>query len=155
MDKTKTRNSNAYLEAKVLTASPEQLQLMLYDGVIRFCEQARLAILANKVEESYNLITRAEKIIMEMLNSLHDEFAPETCANMRRLYVFCYDRLIEANLKKVPKPLDEALDVLRPMRETWILLLEKIKEDKTNPIPSTPDPKSGDPLLGTTVSLEG
>ena len=155
MDKTKTKNSNAYLEAKVLTASPEQLQLMLYDGAIRFCEQARLAIQDNKIEESFNLITKAEKIIMEMLNSLRDEFAPETCANMRRLYVFCYDRLIDANLKKISKPLDEALDVLRPMRETWILLLEKINEEKTNPTPSSPDPKSDDPLLGTTVSLEG
>jgi len=155
MDKTKIKNSNAYLEAKVLTASPEQLQLMLYDGAIRFCEQARLAIQKNKIEESFNLITKAEKIIMEMLNSLRDEFAPDTCANMRRLYVFCYDRLIEANLKKNPKPLDEALNVLRPMRETWILLIEKLKEEKTNPLPSTPDPKSDDPLLGKTVSLEG
>ncbi|MCH9021662.1 MAG: flagellar export chaperone FliS [Planctomycetes bacterium] len=155
MDKPKTKNSNAYLEAKVLTASPEQLQLMLYDGAIRFCEQARLAIQKNKIEESFNLITKAEKIVLEMLNSLRDEFAPDTCANMRRLYVFCYDRLIEANLKKIPKPLDEALDILRPMRETWILLIDKLKEEKTNPLPSTPDPKSDDPLLGTTVSLEG
>lgn len=155
MDQSKTKNSNAYLETKVLTASPEQLQLMLYDGAIRFCEQARAAVHDKKIEQSFNLITKAENIIMEMLNSLRDEFAPETCANMRRLYVFCYDRLVDANMKKAPEPLDEALAVLRQMRETWLLLIEKLKGEKTNPLPVTPDPKSDDPRLGTTVSLEG
>ena len=47
---TKTSPINQYQKTKILTASPEQLQLMLYDGVIRFCEQARETIQAQKIE---------------------------------------------------------------------------------------------------------
>ena len=99
----KTNTPNEYLKTKVLTASQEQLQLMLYDGAIRFCEQARNAIENKQIEQSYNLIVKAEKIVMEMCHSMRDEVAPETCANMRRLYIFCYEKLVDANLKKETK----------------------------------------------------
>jgi len=52
-----------YLRAKVFTATPEQLQLMLYDGAIRFSEQARAAMDKKDYEASYNGISRAQKII--------------------------------------------------------------------------------------------
>ena len=125
----KTNTPNEYLKTKVMTASQEQLQLMLYDGAIRFCEQARNAIENKQIEQSYNLIIKAEKIVMEMCNSMRDEVAPETCANMRRLYIFCYEKLVDANLKKENKSLDDALQVLRHLRETWILVVEKAKKE--------------------------
>ena len=99
---------NKYLQAKVLTASPEQLQLMLYDGCIRFCEQARTAIEQKQIEPSYKLLSRAEAIILELCNSLREEVAPEPCANMRRLYMYCYERLVTANIKKDLTSLDDA-----------------------------------------------
>ena len=123
-------NSNAYLKTRVLTASPEQLQLMLYDGAIRFCEQARVAIEAKDIEKSYKLITRAEDIVMELTNGLRDDIDPETCANMRNLYIFCYERLVDANLKKELSCLDDAVKVLRHMRETWVLLIEKLQQER-------------------------
>ena len=126
----KTKNSSEYLKTKVLTASPEQLQLMLYDGAIRFCEQARHAICDQQIEQSFYLICRAENIIIELCNSMKVELAPETCANMRRLYLFCYDRLLRANLKKDLCALDEALRILRHLRETWTILMDKIKQEK-------------------------
>jgi flagellar protein FliS len=134
MDKNSS-NINKYQKTKILTASPEQLQLMLYDGAIRFCEQAREAIKEKKIEESYTLISKAEKIVMEMSNSMRDELAPETCAKMRALYMFCYERLVNANLKKDTKSLDESLDILRHMRETWLLLMEKLFEEKADQQP--------------------
>ncbi len=63
---------NEYLKTKVLTASPEELQLMLYDGAIRFCEQARVAVANKEIENSYNLIVRAENILMELTNAMKD-----------------------------------------------------------------------------------
>ena len=123
-------NNNQYLKTKVFTASPEELQMMLYDGAIRFCEQARVAIEDKKIEDSFTLIDKAEKIIMEMTNAMRDEIAPEIVGNMRRLYMFCYDRLVQANMKKDIVPLDECLKVLREMRETWVLLCEKLQEER-------------------------
>ena len=60
---------NEYLKTKVLTASPEQLQLMLYDGAIRFCEQAREAIKNREIEKSYQSLSKAEKIVLEMCDT--------------------------------------------------------------------------------------
>lgn len=134
---------NEYLKTKVLTASPEELQLMLYDGAIRFGEQARIAIENKEIENSYNLIVRAENIILELTNSMKDEIAPETCANMRRLYIYCYEQLIEANVKKTIEPLENALKVLRHLRETWVLLMEKIIEEHAG------EPNDSDAILPT------
>ena len=62
-----------YLRTKVLTATPEQLQLMLYDGAIRFGEQARAALNEKNYEQSYNLISRMQKIITELSCSLRSK----------------------------------------------------------------------------------
>ena len=55
-----------YLRTKVFTATPEQLQLMLYDGAIRFAEQARAALEKKNFEQSFTLLTAAQKIMAEM-----------------------------------------------------------------------------------------
>lgn len=159
----KKNNPNAYLETKVLTASPEELQLMLFDGAIRFCEQARPALQQKKIEDSFNSLTRAQKIVMEMINALRDDVDPGTCANMRALYLFCYQRLIDANVEKEIAPLDEALQILHHMRETWLLLMEKIKDAKMEQSPPSQSenlppqaPSELDPLqVGATVNFQG
>jgi len=153
----KPRNTAEYLKTKVLTASPEQLQLLLYDGALRFGEQARQAIEEKNVEKSYQMILRVENIVMELHNSMRDDVAPDACANLRRLYMFCYGRLVTANVKKDLAALSEALGILRHIRETWILLMEKLRQERTQQAPLTvaaPD----DPVsqhLGATISLQG
>ena len=161
--KQKPHTAEEYIKTKVLTATPTQLQLMLYDGAIRFCEQARPAVENKEVEKSYGLISRAEKIVMELCNSMRDEFAPETCANMRRLYIFCYDRLVEANLKKELQPLDEALKVLRHMRQTWLMLMDKERREKAEQADSADQPGDAesqssewaDQQVGAKINFEG
>jgi len=164
MEPKANQTSNEYLKTKIMTASPEQLQLMLYDGAIRFCEQARPAIRGRDIEKSYSLLTRAENIIMEMMKSMRDDIAPETCAKMRSLYLFCYEKLVEANLKKDIEHLDDALKVLRHMRETWLLLMDKLHREKhpaaesDAPSPPPAPPSHADLLeqfVGSTISLEG
>src|SRR3954469_24727190 len=102
-----------YLKTKVFTATPEQLQLMLYDGAIRFGEQARAALEKRDFEQSFNMISRAQKIITEMNSSLKHKMAPELCGKMAALYNFVYRRLVEANIEHKVESLDEALDILR------------------------------------------
>ncbi len=74
-------NANAsqnYLRTKVLTATPEQLQLMLYDGALRFGDQARLALQERRFEDSYRLISNVQKIITELSVTLKHDVAPRT-----------------------------------------------------------------------------
>ena len=159
----KTNTTHEYLKTKVLTANQAQLQLMLYDGAIRFCEQARPAVKEQEIEKSYTLITKAQKIVLELSNSMREEFAPEACANMRRLYLFCYDRLVEANLKKELKPLEEALKVLRHLRQTWIMVMEKEQQEKTQQPDSaacqteaeSPPAEFAEQQVGANINFEG
>ena len=119
---------NPYLRDAVLTAGPEQLQLMLFDGAIRFASQARDAVEQGAVEESYNLLTRAQNILREMENGLRHEVSPELCTQMASLYRFVFSKLVDANVHKDLQALDDALQVLRHQRETWAILLDKIQK---------------------------
>jgi flagellar protein FliS len=119
-----------YLKTKVFTATPEQLQLMLYDGAIRFGEQARVALEAKNYEQSYLNIARVQRIITEMQSSLKHDLAPELCGKMASLYNYIYRRLVEANIEHNLKSLDEALGLLRYQRETWTMLMDKLGKTK-------------------------
>src|SRR5690606_39431161 len=113
-----------YLRTKVLTATPEQLQLMLFDGALRFGEQARVALEKKDYEQSYNLISRVQKILTELSCTLKHDVAPDLCKKLAALYTYAYKKLIEANIEHKLEPLDEALNILRYQRETWVMLLD-------------------------------
>lgn len=132
------RAGEEYLRNAVLTASPEQLQLMLYDGAIRFVNQAREAMQAKDIEQTHNYLTRAQRILVEMQGGLRPEIAPDVCKQMASLYNFVYRRLVEANVNKDTVALDEAIQILKHLRETWILLMAKLKEEKAGPSPTRP-----------------
>jgi len=128
-----------YLRNVVMSAPPEKLHLMLYDGAIRFCRQARDAIAGKDIEGSYNLLSRAQNIVLEMQNALRPDVAPELCEQMSALYGFIYRRLVEANVNKDVGALDDALRILEYQRETWVMLLEKLSaEDGSSTNPSGP-----------------
>ena len=127
------RAGDQYFRNAVLTATPEQLQLMLYDGAVRFAAQARQAMQARDIEQTHNLLTRAQRIILEMQNGLRPEVAPEICRQMAGLYTFVYRRLVDANVNKDLAALEESLQILNHMRETWILLIEKLRQERAGP----------------------
>lgn len=114
-----------------MTASPEMLQLMLWDGAIRFAEQGKEAILKKDIEGSYNTLLRSQKIVMEMITSLRHDVSPELCGKLSALYNFMYRRLVDANLKKDAKLVDDALEIMRHQRETWVLLIEQVAEERS------------------------
>jgi flagellar protein FliS len=130
---------DAYLRDAVLTATPEQLQLMLYDGAIRFATQAREAIQAQDIENSYNLLVKAEAIVLEMQKGLNREVAPGLTEQMSRLYAYIYRRLVEANINKDLQALDDALRILTYQRETWALLVDRVRQERSgqNQTPET------------------
>lgn len=121
-----TAAENPYLRDAVLTATPEQLQLMLYDGAIRFCNQARDAIGRKDFETSYDRLTRAQNIILEMQNGLRYDINRELCSRVSAIYSFLYRKLLDANINRSVSEIDDALRVLQIERETWQLLVEKV-----------------------------
>ncbi len=121
--------SGEYLRNSVMTAAPEQLQLMLYDGAIRFARQARVALERVDIETGCEKLLRAQRIVLEMQNGLRPEVNPTLCEQMSQLYTFVYNRLVDANLTRNPTLIDEALQVLEHQRETWQLLMDKIRSE--------------------------
>ena len=120
-----------YLKTQIMTASPEMLQLMLWDGAIRFAEQGKEAIAKKDIEGSYRLLVRAQKIVMEMNASLRHDVNPELCKNLAALYNFIYRRLVDGNVRKDAVPVNEALGLMRHQRETWVMLMEKLVQERT------------------------
>lgn len=118
--------NNPYLRDAVMTATPEQLQLMLYDGCIRFASQARDAIERKDYETSYGRLTRAQNIVLEMRNGLNFEVNRELCERVASTYSFLYRKLLDANVHRDVSAVDDALRVLRIERETWQILVDKV-----------------------------
>jgi flagellar secretion chaperone FliS len=144
-----------YLRTKVLTATPEQLQLMLYDGAIRFGEQGRIALQERRFEDSYRLISKVQKIITELSITLKPEVAPEICKKLSALYTFVYKKLIEANVDHTVASLDEALSILRYQRETWAMLLDQLGKKKAAAAATRLDMPAPDSRMEASISMQG
>ncbi len=121
--------SNPYLKTKVMTASSEELRLMLFDGAIKFCRVAEDAIGRKQYEDSYNAMMRAQKIVLELSMSLNYAVDPDLCSKMASLYIYIYKLLVDANLSREVKPLGEAIGLLEYERETWQLLINKVNKE--------------------------
>ena len=97
---TTTTEANAYLRTQVMTASPEQLRLMLLDGSIRFLQQAIDGLNDKDYEASYNGITQARAIVLELATSVSTEVDHELAERVRSVYMYLYRELIDASLNR-------------------------------------------------------
>jgi flagellar protein FliS len=109
----------AYREASVMTASPEQLVVMLYDGAGRFLRQAEGTMNGGgSWLQASQKLSRAEAIIDELLATL-DMDAGEIAERLQAIYVFCKTRLIEARLERDPGRVDQVARLLAELRDAW------------------------------------
>jgi flagellar protein FliS len=147
--------ANNYLRTKVLTATPEQLQMLLFDGAIRFGEQARAALEQKNYEQSYKLLVAAQNIVSQLRYALKHDVSPDLCGKLASLYTFAYRRLVNANLTHNLKSLDEALNVLKYQRQTWALLMEKLAKQKAAAAAQHIDMPAPDARMEATISMQG
>jgi flagellar protein FliS len=109
---------NAYRENSIMTASPEQLVVMLYDGAGRFLRQAEGSMLDGSWLVASEKLSRAEAIIDELLATL-DMDAGEVADRLQSIYVFCKARLIEARIERDSVRVDQVARLLGELREAW------------------------------------
>lgn len=117
---------NQYKQNTVFTATPEELTLMLYDGAIKFMNIGKYNIENNNIAKSHEALMRAQDIIIELNSSLNMEY--EISTNLRELYEFIMDKLIDANIHKQIEPIEEALEIVTEMRDTWKEAMLKVKK---------------------------
>jgi flagellar protein FliS len=124
------RAAQQYLRTSVLTATPEQLQLMLYDGAVRFCEQAREALEKKNYEQMGIGVSKAQKIITELLTALRPDVYPQLCDKLSAIYKYVYRLLIDASTQHHLESIDEAIKLLKFQRETWATVLNQAGREK-------------------------
>jgi flagellar protein FliS len=112
-----------------MTASPGELRLMLLDGALRFAARAREGLAGRDYEAAYEGTTRCQDILLELINGLRPDLAPDLCPRLGGLYTFLYRRLMEASGARDPAIVDEVIRLLAYERETWRLLLEKLARE--------------------------
>ena len=126
---TQTNGYNVYAKNKITTASPAELTLMLYEGAIKFCNIAIVAIENQDYAKANTNIQKAERIIGEFQATL--DFKYPVAKDFDNVYKYLMERLIKANIRKDTEILEEVLKHLRTMRDTW---KEVMKMTKNGPV---------------------
>jgi flagellar protein FliS len=106
-----------YQQQSVMTASPGELLVMLYNGCIRFIKQAIECINNKDLEGAHKAIIRAQDIILEFMTTLDMKY--EVSHNLMALYDYLHRRLVEANTRKDVAALEEVLGFVTELRDTW------------------------------------
>jgi flagellar protein FliS len=134
---TANANANAYLRTKVMTASPEELRLMLLDGALRFARQGREGLEKKDFEAVFNGFSQCRNIITELIVTIRPEPDPELADRVRSLYAFIYSQLLEASISKSLTHCDEAIQLIEFERETWAMLMKKVADERQNGMDSS------------------
>jgi flagellar protein FliS len=108
----------AYRENAVLSAPPERLIVMLYDGARRFLHQAAAAMREQQIEASHVKLRRAEDIVIHLRESLDLEQG-EIALRLQSIYIFCQRHLREARIERNPAKVEEVSGLLGTLREAW------------------------------------
>jgi flagellar protein FliS len=109
---------NAYRQSAVLTAPPEKLVVLLYDGARRFLAQAAAAMGEKRVDVASDRLTRAEAIIDELLSTL-DLSAGEVAERLQAIYLFFKRHLAEARIHQDPKRVEDVSRLMGELRAAW------------------------------------
>jgi flagellar protein FliS len=112
------RVQNAYTEASVLTAPPERLVLMLYDGAIRFLRQGAAALRQGERRHASDRIRRADAILDE-LNITLDMKQGEIAERLRAIYLFCKRHLMQSLVDGDADGVEQVIDLIGGLRESW------------------------------------
>ncbi len=114
-----------YQKSKILTASPAELTLMLYDGAIKFGNIAKSGMEEKDVQKAHTNVVKVQKIIEEFRNTLDHKYP--IADELDNVYAYLLERLVEANVKKDPTIMEEVIGHLRSMRDTWAEVMRKNK----------------------------
>lgn len=114
-----------YNNNKVLTASPAELTLLLYEGAIKFCNIAMIGIEEQDVQKAHENISKVEAIIEELQSTLN--YSYPVAQDFNNIYRYIYDLLVRANIHKSKEELEQALEELRGMRDTWKQVMKNAK----------------------------
>ncbi len=102
----------------VKTASPKKLLVMLYEGAIKFCRLAEMAINENNIERRNENLKRAQDIITELQVTLNHD-AGEIAEKLEMLYSYMNSELVLANINNDVMKVTFVRSMLDELKEAW------------------------------------
>jgi flagellar protein FliS len=114
----------AYRESSVLSAPPEALVVMLYDGALRFLFQASVTMREHQIEATHRKLRRAEDIIIHLRDALDMEQG-EIPQRLHAIYMFCLHHLRQARLDQDPAKVEQVRTLLAELREAWAAISQR------------------------------
>jgi flagellar protein FliS len=119
MTPTMARGAEAYYQTHVQSRSPLELVVMLYDGALRFCDQAATAMDAGDMTTKAAAMSRAFAILAELQNTLNVRDGGEVALQLDALYAHMNDRLTDANIQRSSAPIRDVMRLLSTLRDAW------------------------------------
>ncbi len=120
--------AEAYKRQQIMTATPEALTLMLYNGALRFMKEGLEAMEAKQWEHCNNSLQKAQKIILEFQATLKMEY--EISHQLMPLYSYVYNGLVEANMRSKPEKVTECMDIIRELRDAWAQAMKTARKER-------------------------
>ena len=117
-----------------MTAPPHRLHLMVVDGAIRFATQAEKALDEQDFETAHFALNNSRNFVSELISGLAADRSPELVDQLKGLFFFVYRNLVEADLDRDAQKVRDALSVLRLHRNTWVELIEKLKQEQAGAV---------------------
>lgn len=109
----------AYQKNKYETASPHRLIAMLYEGALRFGKHAKAALEGNEPLKANEAILKVQQIISELISSLNVQQGGDVAENLKNLYLYMLDELVQINIKKDAQRLEAVLEMLSELKLAW------------------------------------
>ena len=116
---------HAYRESSVLSAPPEALVVMLYDGALRFLFQAAVLMREKQIEPMHRKLRRAEDIITHLRDALDMEQGGEIAERLHAIYAFCLRHLRQARFDQDPAKIEQVRKLLSELREAWATISQQ------------------------------
>ena len=120
--------AEAYKRQQVMTATPEALTLMLYNGALRFMTEGMEALRDKEYEKANVSLIKAQNIISEFRITLKMEY--EISQQLLPLYNYVYDCLVEGTMKNSIEKIEEAKTIVTELRNTWNEAIKIARKEK-------------------------
>jgi flagellar protein FliS len=120
--------ANAYKNQQIMTASPAQLTLLLYNGALRFLNESIVAMEKGDRQRSHNANLRVQDIVREFVITL--DMSIDLSANWAKLYEYTEYCLIQGNIKQDVEQLRNAYTVLHDLRDAWVDAMKLTQLDR-------------------------
>lgn len=146
--------ANAYLKTRVMSASPEELRLLLLEGALKFARQGLDGLNRADHEAAHSGISQCRNIIFELMTSIRNDVDPELASKVRALYSFMYSLSVEAGHEKDASKVQKLIELLDYERETWVLLMNQLANERGTPQAQSaakPSPDSPRPSLSVSA----